>query len=67
MPGAAARARDGRGDDAPAFVKGDGSPVAPGEVARFRRLAGLTAVSLETNGGMCRDLLKTRYGQEVAA
>ena len=55
------------GDDAPAFVKGDGSAVAPGEITRFRRLAGLTAVSLETNGGMCRDLLKTRYGQEVAA
>jgi len=55
------------GDDAPAFVKGDGTPIGAGEVARFRRLAGLTAVSLETNGGMCRDLLKTRYGQEVAA
>ena len=58
-------------DDAPAFVKGDGSAVAPSDV-RFRRLAGLTAVSLETNGGMCRDLLKIRYGggdaeQEVAA
>ena len=55
------------GDDAPAFVKGDGTPIGAGEVARFRRLAGLTAVSLETNGGMCRELLKTRYGQEVAA
>jgi metal-sulfur cluster biosynthetic enzyme len=55
------------GADAPAFVKGDGTPIAVGEVDRFRRLAGLTAVSLETNGGMCRDLLKIRYGQEVAA
>ena len=55
------------GDAAPAFVKGDGTPIGAGEVARFRRLAGLTAVSLETNGGMCRELLKTRYGQEVAA
>ncbi len=44
------------GDDAPAFVKGDGTPVAPDEVARFRRVAGLTALSLETNGGICRDL-----------
>jgi metal-sulfur cluster biosynthetic enzyme len=54
-------------DDAPAFVKGDGTPVAADEVARFRRLAGLTAISLETNGGICRDLLKARYGEEVAA
>jgi metal-sulfur cluster biosynthetic enzyme len=52
-------------DDAPAFVTGDGSPVDPSDV-RFWRTASLTALSLETNGGMCRDLLKTRYG-EVAA
>ena len=55
------------GASAPAFVKGDGTPLAAGEVDRFRRLAGLTAVSLETNGGMCRDLLRIRYGREVAA
>jgi metal-sulfur cluster biosynthetic enzyme len=53
-------------DDAPAFVTGDGTPVAPSDV-RFRRMASLTALSLETNGGLCRDLLKTRYGEEVAA
>jgi metal-sulfur cluster biosynthetic enzyme len=53
-------------DDAPAFVTGDGTPVAPSDV-RFRRMASLTALSLETNGGMCRDLLRTRYGEEVAA
>jgi metal-sulfur cluster biosynthetic enzyme len=53
-------------DDAPAFVTGDGTPVAPSDV-RFRRMASLTALSLETNGGMCRDLLKVRYGEEVAA
>jgi metal-sulfur cluster biosynthetic enzyme len=52
-------------DDAPAYVTGDGSPVDPSD-ARFWRMASLTALSLETNGGMCRDLLKTRYG-EVAA
>jgi metal-sulfur cluster biosynthetic enzyme len=46
-------------DDAPAFVTGDGAPVDPGDV-RFWRMASLTALSLETNGGMCRDLLKTR-------
>ena len=53
-------------DDAPPFVTGDGTPVAASDV-RFRRMASLTALSLETNGGMCRDLLKTRYGEEVAA
>jgi metal-sulfur cluster biosynthetic enzyme len=53
-------------DGAPAFVTGDGTPVAASDV-RFRRMAALTAVSLEANGGMCRDLLKTRYGEEVAA
>ena len=52
-------------DDAPAYVTGDGSPVDPSDV-RFWRMASLTALSLETNGGICRDLLKTRYG-EVAA
>jgi metal-sulfur cluster biosynthetic enzyme len=53
-------------DDAPAFVTGDGTPVEPSDV-RFRRMASLTALSLETNGGICRDLLKIRYGEEVAA
>jgi metal-sulfur cluster biosynthetic enzyme len=53
-------------DDAPAFVTGDGTPVAASDT-RFRRMASLTALSLETNGGICRDLLKTRYGKEVAA
>jgi metal-sulfur cluster biosynthetic enzyme len=53
-------------DAAPAFVTGDGTPVAPSDV-KFRRMASLTALSLDTNGGMCRDLLKARYGEEVAA
>jgi hypothetical protein len=34
-------------------------------------MAGLTALSLETNGGICRDLLRVRYPdakkEEVAA
>jgi metal-sulfur cluster biosynthetic enzyme len=54
-------------DHAPAFVKGDGAPVSADEVARFKRLAGLTALSLETNGGMCRDLLRVRYEKEGVA
>jgi metal-sulfur cluster biosynthetic enzyme len=53
-------------DDAPPFVTGDGTPVDASD-ARFRRMASLTALSLETNGGMCRDLLRVRYGEEVAA
>jgi metal-sulfur cluster biosynthetic enzyme len=53
-------------DDAPAFVTGDGTPVSASD-ARFRRMASLTALSLETNGGMCRDLLRVRYGEEAAA
>ncbi|HWK24976.1 MAG TPA: iron-sulfur cluster assembly protein [Solirubrobacter sp.] len=52
------------GDDAPAFVTGDGAPVS--DFARFSRLARLTALSLETNGGLCRDLLSVRYREEAA-
>jgi hypothetical protein len=40
-------------------------------VARFARMATLTAVSLEANGGICRSLLRARCGipdpEEVAA
>jgi metal-sulfur cluster biosynthetic enzyme len=54
-------------DGAPAFVTGDGIPVSADEVPRFKRLAGLTALSLETNGGMCRDLLRVRYEEEGVA
>ena len=49
-------------DGAPAFVTGDGAPVR--DFARFGRMASLTALSLETNGGMCRDLLRIRYSEE---
>jgi metal-sulfur cluster biosynthetic enzyme len=52
-------------DSAPAFVTGDGTPVSASDV-RFRRMASLTALSLETNGGMCRDLLKVRHGEGIA-
>jgi len=59
------------GDEAPAFVTGDGTPLSADDVARFARMASLTALSLETNGGMCRDLLRVRYPdagrEEVAA
>ena len=55
-------------DGAPAFVRGDGTPVAAADLARFARMASLTATSLEVNGGVCRSLLQVRYGiEEVAA
>ena len=71
----AARCRELRGelgidasDDAPAFVLGDGTPVAAEALGRFARMASLTAISLEANGGVCRSLLEVRYGtEEVAA
>jgi metal-sulfur cluster biosynthetic enzyme len=52
------------GDEAAAFVTGDGAPVQ--DLARFARMARLTALSLETNGGLCRDLLQVRYGGVAA-
>jgi len=48
-------------DDAPPFVTGDGTPVS--DLDRFGRMARLTALSLEANGGLCRDLLRVRYGE----
>jgi metal-sulfur cluster biosynthetic enzyme len=50
-------------DRAPAFVTGHGAPVDASDT-RFWRMASLTALSLESNGGICRDLLRIR---EVAA
>lgn len=55
------------GDQAPAFVKGDGTAVTGDEFPRFKRMASLTSLSLETNGGMCRDLLRVRYAEEGVA
>jgi metal-sulfur cluster biosynthetic enzyme len=55
----------------PAFVRPDGSPLAATEIERWLRSARLVRLSLEGNGGLCRGLLKTRYGipdpEEVAA
>jgi metal-sulfur cluster biosynthetic enzyme len=52
-------------DEAPAFVTGDGAPVS--DFDRFGRMARLTALSLDANGGMCRDLLRVRYEEEGVA
>ena len=51
----------------PALVAGDGTPLAAGDLQTWLRRARLVSLSLETNGGMCRDLLRARYGEEVAA
>jgi metal-sulfur cluster biosynthetic enzyme len=55
------------GADAPALVAGDGGPIGADELLVWLRRARLVSLSLEANGGMCRDLLKVRYGEEVAA
>jgi metal-sulfur cluster biosynthetic enzyme len=55
------------GADAPALVAGDGAPLSADELRTWLRRARLVSLSLETNGGICRDLLKTRYAEEVAA
>jgi hypothetical protein len=52
---------------APALVAGDGTALAAGDLRTWLRRARLVSLSLETNGGMCRDLLRTRYREEVAA
>jgi metal-sulfur cluster biosynthetic enzyme len=55
------------GPDAPGLVAGDGAPLRADELQTWLRRARLVSLSLEANGGICRDLLKTRYGEEVAA
>ncbi len=58
--------------EAAAFVRPDGEPIAAGELRRWLRIARLVRLSLETNGGICRSLLRVRYDlaadpEEVAA
>jgi metal-sulfur cluster biosynthetic enzyme len=53
--------------DAPALVAGDGTALCADDLRTWLRRARLVSLSLETNGGMCRDLLRARYGEEVAA
>ena len=58
-------------DEAPAFVLPGGEPIAAGDLRHWLRMARLVRLSLETNGGICRSLLRIRYGipdpEEVAA
>jgi metal-sulfur cluster biosynthetic enzyme len=58
-------------DDAPALIAGDGASLTAADLPMWLRRAKLVSLSLEANGGMCRDLLRVRYGntdqEEVAS
>jgi hypothetical protein len=47
---------------APALIAGDGSPIRVSELAMWLRRARLVGLSLESNGGLCRSLLRVRHG-----
>jgi len=47
---------------APALIAGDGSPLSASELALWLRRARLVGLSLESNGGICRSLLRVRHG-----
>jgi metal-sulfur cluster biosynthetic enzyme len=57
--------------DAPALIAGDGASLTVSDLPTWLRRARLVSLSLEANGGMCRDLLRTRYGntepEEIAS
>ena len=58
--------------DSPALVLGDGTAIPADELATWLRRARLVGLSLESNGGLCRSLLRVRHGvpdptEEVAA
>lgn len=48
--------------DSPALIAGDGSPIPVNELAMWLRRARLVGLSLESNGGLCRSLLRVRHG-----
>jgi metal-sulfur cluster biosynthetic enzyme len=58
-------------DDAPALIAGDGAGLTAADLPMWLRRAKLVSLSLEANGGMCRDLLRVRYGntdhEEIAS
>ena len=47
---------------APALVAGDGSPIRASDLPMWLRRARLVGLSLESNGGLCRSLLRVRHG-----
>jgi metal-sulfur cluster biosynthetic enzyme len=50
------------GSGSPALVAGDGGPIPASELAMWLRRARLVGLSLESNGGLCRSLLRVRHG-----
>jgi metal-sulfur cluster biosynthetic enzyme len=46
----------------PALIAGDGTPIPAGGLRLWLRRASLVSLSLESNGGLCRSLLRVRYG-----
>jgi metal-sulfur cluster biosynthetic enzyme len=50
------------GPSSPALVAGDGSPIPAEELPLWLRRARLVGLSLESNGGICRSLLRVRHG-----
>ncbi len=55
------------GDDAALLLHPDGGPVTSAQVPLHLRRARLAGVSIEANGGFCRDLLSRRYAVAEAA
>jgi metal-sulfur cluster biosynthetic enzyme len=58
--------------DSPALVSGDGAAIPAEDLTLWLRRARLVGLSLESNGGLCRSLLRVRHGvpdptEEVAA
>jgi metal-sulfur cluster biosynthetic enzyme len=58
-------------EDSPAFLLPDGRPLDGAGLDRYLRIARLIRVSMDGNAGLCRSLLRTRYGigdrEQVAA
>lgn len=50
------------GPHSPALVAGDGSAIPAEELPMWLRRARLVGLSLESNGGLCRSLLRVRHG-----
>jgi metal-sulfur cluster biosynthetic enzyme len=48
--------------EAPALIAGDGSALDAADLALWLRRARLVSLSLESNGGICRSLLRVRHG-----
>ena len=49
-------------EDSPAFLRPDGRRLDAAGLDRYLRISRLIRVSLEGNAGVCRSLLRTRYG-----